>query len=569
MLAGPAAAALRYRISGGDDAARANVSAYLGEAPADRPAAERLLATARQRAEKALQAIGIYDYAIDMEVDREASPWRLRLHLEHGEAVRYERVDSRLSGPGADDAQLQAVLRERAPRVDSPLHHGDYERFKEALLRRARERGYFDARFTVSRVQVDASRGSASAQLHFATGERRLFGAVEVPAAQLAPRRLEALLPFRAGDPYLESQLQELRGRLLHLGYFSSVVVTPEPASAQDNRVPIDLDLLDAPRHSFEVGAGYSTDTRERLSLSWHSPRLNRWGHSQHSFLRYSPVNPAARATYSIPLDARANDLLQLGGRLEENEFGDLLSRQRELSLGRERRRGERVGSLSLRALREDWEVSGAQAHAGYLLFGASLSRRHHRGDPVDPSRGLSLYGEVEAGAESLGSRQDLGRALGRVTALRRFGEHSRVVARLQGGLLLSDSQAPGTLPPSLAFFAGGDSSLRGFAYQSIGPTVAPQPGSARVDPIVVGGSRLLTGSIEYQRYLHQDWRAAVFIDAGDAFNDRSFEVNAGAGIGVHYLSPLGALRLEVAHPVAGGRGGEGWRLHINIGAEF
>jgi translocation and assembly module TamA len=82
-----------------------------------------------------------------------------------------------------------------------------------------------------------------------------------------------------------------------------------------------------------------------------------------------------------------------------------------------------------------------------------------------------------------------------------------------------------------------------------------------------VGGTRLLTGSLEIQRYLNETWRAALFVDAGDAFDSGEFNTNVGVGFGVHYLSPVGALRFELANPVSDSDGS--WRVHINIGAEF
>ncbi|MEL7047040.1 MAG: BamA/TamA family outer membrane protein, partial [Pseudomonadota bacterium] len=88
-----------------------------------------------------------------------------------------------------------------------------------------------------------------------------------------------------------------------------------------------------------------------------------------------------------------------------------------------------------------------------------------------------------------------------------------------------------------------------------------------RADRLVVGGTRLLTSSVELQRYLTPEWRVAAFVDAGDAFVESDFELNIGVGFGIHYLSPVGALRLEVADPVTSDD--RDWRVHINIGAEF
>lgn len=558
---------LRYRVEGVEDEARDNIVAYLGESPRDEASAERFLVTARDRAGRALETLGIYSYTVSLLTDRSVDPWRVAVQVTHGDPVTYAAVDVSLVGKGADDPALLTIVNERAPKKGQALHHGSYEVFKERLQRRARERGYFDSAFRTSEVRVDAASGEASATLVFATGERLRFGPVTAPEDLLSAKQLAALKPFNEGEPYQQSLLLEFRSRLLRLGYFSSVVVLPDLTAREASIIPIAVDVQAAPRHSFEVGAGFSTDTRQRLSLAWMSPRLNRFGHSQRTRLLYSPVNPSANVLYSVPLNAGATDLLQFGARLEDNEFGDLDSVQRELSAARELSTGRRVFSYGARALNESWGALGEDFEASYLLAAASVSQRDRRGNAVDPAYGISQFYEIEAGSSALGSDLDLVRLQGSVTAVSRVGERSRLLGRITGGYLYSDSARPDELPPSLAFFAGGDNSLRGFAYQSVGREIRTSTFSDSPEVLVVGGTRLLTGTMEYQRYIRDNWRGTVFVDAGDAFVEENFDLHVGVGVGVHYLTPLGAIRLEVAYPVSEDDGD--FRLHITIGAEL
>ncbi|EAQ97826.1 autotransporter assembly complex protein TamA [Congregibacter litoralis] len=565
---GAAADGLRYKVEGVNKEVRENIRAYLGESPSERGAVERFLSTAPLLAAKALEALGYYEHEIDLQVDREGDPWRATLFVVPGEPLRYTAVSVRLLGEGADDGSLSAVVDARSPKPGDPLHHGRYTDLKRELLQVARRRGYFDAAFAENRVDLDVARQQATLSLIFDAGPRYRFGAVSLDEAVMDPGLLERLLPFKTGEPYEQRLLLELRQRLLRLGYFGSVTVLPDLPKRSLPTVPIDIALTKAPRHSYEVGVGFSTDTRQRLSLVWQSPRLNRWGHSQETALRWSPVNPQARVTYSIPLDDPANDVLQLIARLEDNEFGDLESEQQEFRLRRERTKDGTVRSVQVRALRERWGVFENNFDAGFILAGASLSSRYRRGDAVDPRSGVSQFYSLEGASADVGSDEDLLRLYGSVHGVRRFNERWRAVGRLEAGMLWTSSEEPQDLPPSLAFFAGGDNSIRGYAYQSLGREVSiRREGDPQPDRLVVGGTRLLTGSLELQRYFSQSWRGAVFVDAGDAFDSGDFETNVGLGIGVHYLSPVGALRLELANPVSDSDGS--WRVHINIGAEF
>jgi translocation and assembly module TamA len=113
-------------------------------------------------------------------------------------------------------------------------------------------------------------------------------------------------------------------------------------------------------------------------------------------------------------------------------------------------------------------------------------------------------------------------------------------------------------LPPSQRFFAGGDRSVRGYPYQKIGPRNA--------DGLVIGGERLLTASVEIERLIYGDYGVAAFVDAGDAF-DSAPDIKVGAGVGFRWRSPIGMVRLDVAHPFDDPD--DNYRIHFTIGSDL
>ena len=115
-------------------------------------------------------------------------------------------------------------------------------------------------------------------------------------------------------------------------------------------------------------------------------------------------------------------------------------------------------------------------------------------------------------------------------------------------------------VPVSFRFFTGGDNSVRGYAYQSLGPTNAQGE--------VVGGKHLLVGSIELEGAIGQNWGAAVFYDAGNAFDDfDSLNLAQSAGVGVRYYTPVGPIRLDIARQL--GVSDPSYRFHFTIGMQF
>ena len=115
-------------------------------------------------------------------------------------------------------------------------------------------------------------------------------------------------------------------------------------------------------------------------------------------------------------------------------------------------------------------------------------------------------------------------------------------------------------LPPTLRYYAGGDQSVRGYGYRTIGPLDA--------DGNVVGGKNLLVYSLELERALFDEWSAAVFYDCGGASDGwTDITMKSGAGVGVRWKAPFGQVRLDLAKALDDG--GNSWRIHFTIGADL
>jgi len=115
-------------------------------------------------------------------------------------------------------------------------------------------------------------------------------------------------------------------------------------------------------------------------------------------------------------------------------------------------------------------------------------------------------------------------------------------------------------VPDTVLFRAGGEDSVRGYGYRTLGPSV---------NGAVVGGRVLLTGSVEMEHPLSNRMPAllgAVFVDAGNAA-DRWNEMRPvfGYGVGLHYRSPVGPLRLDLAY----GQDERRLRIHVSVGIAF
>jgi translocation and assembly module TamA len=561
------AANLAFSVTGLEGEPQRNVLAWLGSAPETPHERLNFVVSARDRVERSLQALGFYTPEIDIDVQRTDPVWQLAIAVDPGEPVRIRDINIQILGQAADDAKFARLIADVDFSSGDVLHHGQYESFRNSLLSLGQQRGYLDAKIVLSSVKVEVAAGTADVSIHYKSGSRYRFGELIHDEELVDFELLDALRTFRQGDYFEQSKLQAFQAQLQRTNYFSGVVVRPLRDQAEQGQVPIVVKLQAAKRHNFDVGVGYSTDTEERVSLTWRTPKINRYGHSQVTRLEYSRINPSGRFTYTIPLGHPLDDILQLWARTEENEFGDVDSQQEELGTRREVRQGKWIYGYSLRGLNESWEILESNRTNDYLLLGASLSRRVQSGPSVDPTSGFNQLYTLEVGSQELGSDVDLIRFTANFRYVFTPWPRHRVVSRAEFGVAEIPSGDRADLAPSLNFFAGGSHSIRGFAYQSLGNRVDVTRSNGDAKSLVVGGDRLVVGSLEYQYYFTDTWRGALFADGGDAFDDGEFDANYGAGVGIHYISSVGAIRLEIAKGLSDDN--PDWRLHVTVGVEF
>ena len=125
-------------------------------------------------------------------------------------------------------------------------------------------------------------------------------------------------------------------------------------------------------------------------------------------------------------------------------------------------------------------------------------------------------------------------------------------------------------LPGSFRFFAGGDQSVRGFAWDDLSPVQQERNPDGSYTGVKVGGRHVLTGTFEVVRDLPHNMGLAVFSDAGNAFDTFGHSPNPAyphfieysAGVGLRWRLPVVTFGIDVAQPLSRNAGP---RLHINI----
>lgn len=547
-------------LDGVTEAQSTNIKAFLGLSDLGCDAPEWLVRWQARQADaqitSSLEALGFYDARITSALEFPAAAcWQARFQITPGEAVFVRKVDVSVDEPLASEASIATLVQNAKQLKDAPLNHAKYEDLKRDLLAAAQALGYFDASFNANRVLVDAQGHSAAVTLDLVGGPRFTFGEIEIVGDFLERRLIDAYIPFHTGEPYDASLVARLRRNLADSGYFGLTFVSADRDAAVAQAIPIRIELNRRPRDwTYSFGVGYATDTGPRVRADADNNLLNDRGHRASVKTVVSAERSSLDLQYRMPHINPLNDWFIFDAGIAHLESSTSDSDIKRVGARHTYERGKWVETDFVDLTYEDFKIGDQFGQSRLLLFGTTFSR-FWRDQPVRPTEGFRLDTTLRGASQSLGSDTDLIQILGTGKVIERLTEHTRVLVRTTAGWTWKDKFSD--LPPSIRFFAGGDSSIRGYAFQGVGP---------EEDGNVVGGSRLLTGSLEFDYGFRENWAAAMFVDSGSAFDDEPHFVT-GVGVGIRWYSPVGPVRVDVAHPLDDPT--TQWRLYITLGPEI
>lgn len=546
-----------------DDAVRRNVLLFLSIARAARngeldPGRVRTLhARAPGEIRQALAPYGLYHPHIEAELTPRPDRWQARYRVEPGPRMVVTEADIRITGAAADDPEFRRLRGEQLLRPGDPLLHSRYEDDKRTLQLLARERGYFDARFTAQALRIDVAGNSAQVVLHLDSGPAYRFGELRFDPPQiLAPALLARYVRFRPGDPFRYSQLLDLQRALVDSQYFHDVEVRPDVAAADGLQVPVEVRMTARTPNRYRIGAGYGTDTGARASANWDRRPLNADGHHASAGIGVSRIRQAVATRYTVPVGDPRTDQLVYTASSSEDRPETSTSRTGILSTAYGHRRGRWRETLSLAYQQESFRTGTDSGRTGLLIPGIDWLWVEPD-DRLAPPRGWRVGLQLRGASESLASDLSFAQARVHGKLIWPVAGAGRLLTRFDGGTTSVSSFED--LPATLRFYAGGDQSIRGYEYNVLGPVDATGQ--------VIGGRHLTVASLEYEQRLAEKWSAALFYDAGRAFSTGDEPYSAGAGTGVRWRSPIGPVRLDVAWAVS--EPDRPWRLHLIIGPDL
>ena len=526
----------------------------------------RLQRSVANEVRQALEPLGYYKAQVRRDL---GSPENvLRYVVELNQPVRIRSLDISLN----ERAEFTGDFASWRDSVDFKqgdiLNQSLYESYKKTLLSQALKLGYFDASFTRSEIRINRELTDADVVLNFVTGERYKIGNVDIvwqldEADEKSKRGLDktvldTLITLKEGTVYSADDVSKTQQNLLAAPFFSSAEVQLGEPDQSKLQIPIILKITPRKRRAFNLEIGAGTDTGVRGGIGFENRRINSAGHTVNARIGASEITRSVLLNYRIPkptelIDSAnvfASSSERVGGtrRYESDKIGTELQwewQNADVVVGVEASR-ERSSRINERLLEVDRTTN--------LLVPSIGLARTKVDDVYFPSRGWSASITLRGASDALLSDIDLLQAKLDLKRLFPMGD-GRLKLRLQmAGSVISEASE---LPESLGFLAGGDDSIRGYSFESIG---VERNGETTV------GKNLITMSAEYQHPIRDSLSLAVFVDAGDAF-DSSADYKKGAGVGLRWRLPFGALRFDIASALD--IDGDPFRLHFSFGTDL
>jgi translocation and assembly module TamA len=540
---------------------------------------DRLAAAAPAQARALLETEGYFDARVTIVQAPRASDAstlpRLTMTVVPGPQVTVKNVTIESTAPLAPHIatredpyadRLEKLRRTWPLKPGQPFRQPAWDGAKNAVLGELRADGYPSASWQSTHAKVDATAGSAVLDVTIESGPLFRIGAIRVEGInRYDVDAVKRLAPFFSGDAYSERALLDYQDRLVKLGLFEGASVELD-ASGPPDAAPVVVKVKELSLHQATFGIGYSANTGPRVSVEHYDRKVFDQPWIAHSTLTYGPdLKSIGTEFISYPHDNLWRDLA--AANIEQLNAADETRDSWSTRIGRslDTNRFERLYYL---------EASHAKVSSAPLVDSADAVSgnynwlRRDLDNILSPTEGtaLSLQGGVGYGRGTetrtdlvgeLSSRGPFARGYANFRWYRPFGGWYLNTRAEAGEVFVHDRIG---VPDTILFRAGGDNSVRGYGYRTLGPTV---------NGAVVAGRVLATGSVEVEHSLNERVPAllgALFIDAGNAADKwTSMHPVLGYGAGLHYRSPVGPLRLDLAY----GQDVHQFKLHVSVGITY
>jgi len=519
---------------------------------------DRLARDAIPQAREAAATQGFFSASVDITVDRATTPVTVRLAITPGAPTTITGVTIDVTGPANDAPAGRAAITKLRDEWLLPkaatFRQETWTAAKQVAVATLAASPYAAAKLTASEAKVDPEAHSADLSVSIDSGPPFTIGSIDIQGLKkYTPELVRNFANVHPGDLYGQQPLDDYVRRLLASGYFASVQVAIDPDVAQADDAKVTLSVIEAPAKRLEFGAGYSTDTEFRASISYSDVNVDDHALQMYASTRIeSKVQQADLRFVRPPTASGWIDTYATG--VQRTDIENLITRTAAVTFRRRAISERRTPAFGIGFYANDQQPSGAPKESSHALYIDGEYTWRNMDDLLDPTRGWMANVQLGWGVPGASTEQ-FGRVIGRAVGWWPFSRSDQLVVRADAGAVIAQSRVG--IPSVFLFRTGGDTTVRGYAFESLGV----DQGDA-----VVGGRYYAVASAEIVHWVTEAWGLAAFVDAGNATDSLSeFRIALGYGVGGRLRTPIGPFRLDVAY----GEETKDVRVHFSVGLSF
>ncbi len=519
---------------------------------------DALVRQASAQAKEAAATEGYFSANVDVVVDRSETPWRVTLSVAPGPQAKVDHANIDVQGVAANDdvgtQTITTIRRDWPLGPGTPFRQPTWIDAKRKAVDTLAGQGFASAKLLSSEALVDPDANTVDINVTLDSGPVFHVGELDIQGlSRYPPELVRNYRTRKVGDRYSLDELEQFVRRLNGTGYFASVHAAIDTDPAKADEAPVHVGVIEAPPKRLEAGLGFSTDTAFRGNVSYRDVDVNK--HALQMYIDARVESKLQNASLRFVQPPGANGWSpSVFGRVERTDISGLVT---ETAVA-----GVRMSSLDER---NQWQYGAAyyvdrqlpqdqpvqDSNALYV----DVERAWRRVDDlIAPTKGWIAIAQAGVGVPGVSSRS-FQRVILRYGLWEPISKEWSFTARAEGGAVFASSR--NDIPSALLFRTGGDTTVRGYAFESLG--------------LKQGDSTLPTryyfaSSVEATRWITDAWGIATFVDAGNAFDDAAdFKVVVGYGVGARVRTLIGPFRLDVAY----GQESRQVRVHFSVGIAF
>jgi translocation and assembly module TamA len=500
----------------------------------------------RDRFTRLLHSRGYFGAGVKIALREDVEPLELIFSVDPGPAYAVSSIQIRITGEEEVHPHLIPSPEKIGLSPGRPFSASTLIDAEKTLVRIFEQQGFPFPRLDDRKIIVDHREPSVALELFIDPGLRAPFGDVKIMGLESVEESVvRRVIPWKEGELFDVEKVEALQMGLIRLGLFSSVRVLRDAELDEKGRLPMVISVTERKHRSIGAGVSYKTDEGPGATVLWEHRNLFREGERLTLSGTASSFTASAESVFFKPFFFRRDQSLRLLLRVAEDRPDPYTSRNATASASVARHLTEQLrvsAGVGYRTSR----VEQLGVTESFSYFFLPLDVEWDRSDDLlDPSRGgrFGLY--LVPFYDPSGKDPKFVKSRIRYRHyLKPFSAYPLVLATALSIGSITGAERD-EIPADERFYAGGGGSIRGYAFQSVGPFRDGAP---------VGGRSLLEAAVEARLKFTERLGLVAFLDGGNAyearFPDFAETLRWGTGLGFRYFTPVGPLRLDVAFPL-------------------